>query len=507
MPYWGVPYDLGTTNRSGARSGPRAIREQSALVGEYEWGVWPWDYHLSDRHRMVDYGDVCDFTAYPERMTAELERIAGEIIRQDTALLSLGGDHFISLPLLRAHVKKHGPVALVHFDAHSDTWVDKDYNHGTMFYHAVQEGLIDLDHSIQIGIRTPNPDSFGLKILDAIAMDSMANKDIAAVIRDRVQGQKTYLSFDIDFLDPAFAPGTGTPVSGGATVMQGREIPRGLKGLNIIGGDLVEARDMADYIGTDVYCGGLYNNLDGHLHPLNLCMGEARAAAGLGVEIFEASAVTGIRHGKNPVVMTDRGQVKAQKIVLAGNAYHHLEQKKLGGILFPAGTYIIATESLDEDLAQQIMPGDLAVCDVNEILDYYRLSADRRMLFGGKCTYSGRDPKSIRDSMLPNMLRIFPQLKDVKIDYEWGGIIGIVINRTPHVGRINGNIYYAEGYSGHGVNASHILSEILSDAITGQMERFDIFAKARQTSLPVPRWMGNQMVALGMLYYRIKDLF
>jgi len=246
----GVPYDLGTTNRPGARSGPRAIREQSSLVGEYEWGVWPWDYHLSERHTVVDYGDVCDFTAYPERMTEELERMATEIISQDTALFSLGGDHFISLPLLRAHVKKHGPLALIHFDAHTDTWVDEDYNHGTMFYHAIQEGLIDVAHSIQVGIRTPNPDEFGLQILDAVTMDQMSNAEIVAAIRERVQGRKAYLSFDIDFLDPAFAPGTGTPVCGGASVLQGREILRGLKGLEIIGGDLVEVAPAYDPIGS-----------------------------------------------------------------------------------------------------------------------------------------------------------------------------------------------------------------------------------------------------------------
>jgi len=246
----GVPYDLGTTNRPGARSGPRAIREQSSLVGEYKWGVWPWEYHLSDRHNMIDYGDICDYTAYPERMVTELEKTADNILAQDVALLSLGGDHFISLPLLRAHVKKHGPLALIHFDAHSDTWVDESYNHGTMFYHAIQEGLIDVEHSIQVGIRTPNPDRFGLQILDAITMDSMSNKNIAEAIRGRVKEQKAYVSFDIDFLDPAFAPGTGTPVSGGATVMQGREILRGLKGLNIVGGDLVEVAPAYDPIGS-----------------------------------------------------------------------------------------------------------------------------------------------------------------------------------------------------------------------------------------------------------------
>ncbi|MCF8475026.1 MAG: agmatinase [Emcibacter sp.] len=246
----GVPYDLGTTNRSGARLGPRAIREQSSLVGEFEWGVWPWEYHLSDHHKVVDYGDVCDFTAYPERLTKELERTANEILSQDTALLSLGGDHFISLSLLRAHVKKHGPLALIHFDAHTDTWVDEDYNHGTMFYHAIKEGLIDVEHSIQIGIRTPNPNSFGLQILDAITIDGMSNEEISTAIRDRVQGKKAYISFDIDFLDPAFAPGTGTPVPGGATVMQGRAILKGLKGLQVVGGDLVEVAPAYDPIGS-----------------------------------------------------------------------------------------------------------------------------------------------------------------------------------------------------------------------------------------------------------------
>ncbi len=270
---------------------------------------------------------------------------------------------------------------------------------------------------------------------------------------------------------------------------------------------LVEEHDIKNYVGTDIYTGGLYSDLDGHLHPLNLCLGEARAAAGLGVRIFEASGVTEIKHGTAPIVKTQGGQVKAQKVVLAGNAYHHLEKKKLSGVLFPAGTYILATEPLSDEIIAEIMPQDIAVCDANEIVDYYRLSADKRMLFGGKCTYSGRDPISIKDTMMPKMLHTFPKLKDVKIDYEWGGMIGITIKRTPHVGRINGNVYYAEGYSGHGVNSTHIISEILSDAITGQMENYDLFAKARKFRLPVPRWVGNQMLALGMLYYRIKDRF
>jgi agmatinase len=246
----GVPYDLGTTNRPGARFGPRAIRESSSLVGEYKWGLWPWGYHLLDRRKIIDFGDVCNFTASPERLIKELEEKTVHILDAGTAVMALGGDHFISLPLLRAHVKKHGPLALIHFDAHTDTWVDDHYNHGTMFYHAVQEGLIDVDHSIQIGIRTPNPDTFGIEIIDAIQMNNMSTDEIISRIRDRVGDCKAYLTFDIDFLDPAFAPGTGTPVVGGASVMQGREILFGLKGLKIVGGDQVEVAPAYDAIGS-----------------------------------------------------------------------------------------------------------------------------------------------------------------------------------------------------------------------------------------------------------------
>ena len=246
----GVPYDLGTTNRPGARFGPRAIREISSLIGGYQWGVWPWDYHLLDRRRIADYGDVCNFTASPERMISELEKTADEILSAGTALMSLGGDHFISLPLLRAHVRKHGPLALLHFDAHSDTWRDEEFNHGTMFYHAIQEGLIDVEHSIQVGIRTPNPDSFGIEIVDAVQLDNMTNAQALARIRKRVGECKAYLTFDIDFLDPAYAPGTGTPVAGGPSVLQTRDILHGLRGLKIVGGDQVEVAPAYDPLGS-----------------------------------------------------------------------------------------------------------------------------------------------------------------------------------------------------------------------------------------------------------------
>ena len=253
-------------------------------------------------------------------------------------------------------------------------------------------------------------------------------------------------------------------------------------------------------LGTDAFHGGFVCYRDGHLHPLNLCIGEARAAHELGVQIFEQSPVTGIEHGSRPRVTTASGYVEADSVVLAGNAYSLLEPKHLSNLVFPAGSYIIGTEPLSDDVVNEINPKDVAVCNTNEVVDYYRLSADKRLLYGGACNYSGRDPVSIRSFILPRMLKVYPQLKNVRIDFEWGGKIGIVLNRIPAVGRINGNVYYCQGYSGHGVNATHIMGEVMADAIGGTMERYDLFADMGHFRLPGSQWIGNQIIALGMLY-------
>lgn len=258
-------------------------------------------------------------------------------------------------------------------------------------------------------------------------------------------------------------------------------------------------------LGTDAFHGGFICYRDGHLHPLNLCVGEARAASDLGVQIFEQSPVTGIEHGERPKVKTANGHVEADTVVLAGNAYSLLEPRYLSNLVFPAGSYIIGTEPLSEDVVNRINPMDVAVCDVNEVVDYYRLSGDKRMLFGGACNYSGRDPASIKSYILPRMLKIYPELKDVRIDFEWGGKIGIVLNRVPAVGRIDKNIYYCQGYSGHGVCATHVMGEVMADAVGGTMERYDLFAGMKHFRLPGSQWVGNQIIALGMLYYKLKD--
>jgi glycine/D-amino acid oxidase-like deaminating enzyme len=197
--------------------------------------------------------------------------------------------------------------------------------------------------------------------------------------------------------------------------------------------------------------------------------------------------------------------VEADTVVLAGNAYSLFEPKHLSNLVFPAGSYMIGTEPLSDDVANEINPKDVAVCDTNEVVDYFRLSADKRLLYGGACNYSGRDPADIKSYIRPRMLRVYPQLKDVRIDFEWGGKIGIVLNRIPAVGRINGNVYYCQGYSGHGVNATHIMGEVMADAIGGTMERYDLFADMGHFRLPGSQWFGNQIIALGMLYYKLKD--
>ena len=268
----------------------------------------------------------------------------------------------------------------------------------------------------------------------------------------------------------------------------------------------VEKEQMRSVIGSDRYIAGLVNEANGHLHPLNLCIGEARAAADLGTQIFERSRVTKIRHGEKPRVETETGAINASKLVLAGNAYLGKAECNIASAVIPAGSYVIATERLSDELAAELLPKDMACCDQRVGLDYFRLSADKRMLFGGLCNYSGRKPKSIKATLRPNMLRAFPQLEDAKIDFEWGGDIAISMNRIPQFGRIKGNTYYAQGYSGHGVAPTHMAGQVMAEVIGGDSERFDVFAKINHWKLPGGKLFANPALALGMLYFRLKEI-
>ncbi len=269
---------------------------------------------------------------------------------------------------------------------------------------------------------------------------------------------------------------------------------------------LLERDELPSVIGSSLYIGGMTNAGNGHLHPLNLCLGEARAIEQKGGRIYEQSPVIRIDHGAHPAIHTANGVVHAKKVVLAGNAYLGRTEPRLFGRVIPAGSYVIATEALDDGLANELLPQDHAACDQKLGLDYFRRSADKRLLFGGLCNYSGRDPKDITASLRPKMLRVFPQLQHTKIEYEWGGYIGISMNRIPQMGRIEGNTYFAQGYSGHGLAPTHMAGKVIADAIGGDLERFDVFERIHHWRLPGGKWFANPALAAGMLYYRLKEL-
>ncbi|WP_213878188.1 FAD-binding oxidoreductase [Pseudomonas sp. dw_358] len=272
---------------------------------------------------------------------------------------------------------------------------------------------------------------------------------------------------------------------------------------------LVQPVLMRSVVGSDRYAGGLIDMGSGHLHPLNLALGEAKVAASLGVRLHEQSAVTRIEYGPQVRVHTAQGSVKANFLVLGCNAYLNNLNPDLGGKVLPAGSYVIATEPLSKAMVNELLPQNMAVCDQRVALDYFRLSADRRLLFGGACHYSGRDPADIGAYMRPKMLKVFPQLENVRIDYQWGGMIGIGANRLPQIGRLaaHPNVFYAQAYSGHGLNATHLAGKLLGEAISGQASRgFELFSKVPHRTFPGGENLRSPLLALGMLWHRFKEL-
>lgn len=245
----GVPFDLATTGRSGARHGPEAIRRASVNF-DWEGCRYPWNFDIRQRRKIVDCGDLVYDFGDGKDFTVRLQQHAEKLIRAGKIMLSLGGDHFITLPLLRAHAAGYGKLALVHFDAHTDTYAGgPDLDHGTMFYRAPREGLLDSSHSVQIGIRTEFALDSEFLVLDADRVCELTPVEVAARIHERTAGLPVYLSFDIDCLDPAFAPGTGTPVAGGLSSSFVLRIIRSLRQLKIIGMDIVEVNPAYDPAG------------------------------------------------------------------------------------------------------------------------------------------------------------------------------------------------------------------------------------------------------------------
>ncbi|PCC98732.1 NAD(P)/FAD-dependent oxidoreductase [Halopseudomonas pelagia] len=268
---------------------------------------------------------------------------------------------------------------------------------------------------------------------------------------------------------------------------------------------LLDAKAIREVVNTDLYVGGSLDMSGGHIHPLNLVLGEADAVESLGGVIHEQSRVTRVDQGAKAVVHTEQGQVTADFVVVAGNAYIGDLMPQLSAKSMPCGTQVITTEPLGDELAKSLLPQDYCVEDCNYLLDYYRLSADKRMIFGGGVVYGARDPADVEALVRPNLIKTFPQLKDVKIDYAWTGNFLLTLSRLPQVGRLGSNIYYSQGCSGHGVTYTHLAGKILSEAIRGQAERFDAFATLPHYPFPGGRMLRVPFTAMGALYYSLRD--
>jgi gamma-glutamylputrescine oxidase len=263
---------------------------------------------------------------------------------------------------------------------------------------------------------------------------------------------------------------------------------------------------LQSQVGSERYLGGLFDPLAGHLHPLNYTLGLARAAEAAGVAIFENTPVSAIVRSARPQVVTAGGRIDCQNLVLACNAYIGTLVPELATRIMPVGTYVIATEPLGVARAESLIANNMAVCDTNFVLDYYRRSADHRLLFGGKVSYSGREPRHLAQAMRHDMLRVYPQLADVAVEYAWGGFVDITMNRAPDFGRLDRGIYYLQGFSGHGVNITGIAGQLLAEAIALENTRFEIFSRLRHRPFPGGAWLRTPALVLGMLYYRLMDV-
>jgi gamma-glutamylputrescine oxidase len=269
--------------------------------------------------------------------------------------------------------------------------------------------------------------------------------------------------------------------------------------------EFLERDAVQQIVATDRYCAGLYDERSGHLHSLNYTLGLALAAKAAGVRICERSPVLKVEHSDPAVVVTARGCVKARFVALCCNAYVEGLEPVLRNRIMPVGTYIIATEPLGEARMSQLMRRNVAVSDINFVLDYFRRSADQRLIFGGRVSYSGLDPFNTARATRQRMLGVFPQLADVGIDYSWGGYVDITITRAPDFGRLASNIYYVQGFSGHGIALTGVAGKMMAEAVSGQAERFDLFSKLQHRNFPGGRLLRMPSLVLAMLWYRMRD--
>jgi gamma-glutamylputrescine oxidase len=272
----------------------------------------------------------------------------------------------------------------------------------------------------------------------------------------------------------------------------------------------VDAKDVRSWIDSPRFVALAHDALSGHLHPLKYTLGIARAAVTEGADIFENTAASAISNSKNGhVVHTRDGAVRCKFVLLAGNVYLDSLAPQISARIMPVGTYIVASEPMSRNRALSLLPTRAALCDTNFVLDYFRLSADDRMIFGGRVSYSTVTPINLAPSMRKRMIAVFPQLSDVKIQYAWGGFVDITMNRAPDFGRlpsIGNDVYYLQGFSGHGLALTGIAGRIAAEAIAGNAERFDVFAKLKHRNFPGGGLLRTPGLVAAMAWYRLRDM-
>ncbi|GAB3245674.1 NAD(P)/FAD-dependent oxidoreductase [Chitinimonas naiadis] len=268
---------------------------------------------------------------------------------------------------------------------------------------------------------------------------------------------------------------------------------------------LWDQQALRGHLDSPRYAGGLYDAQGGHLHPLKYALGLARAAQAAGARLFEHSPVDHIEQGSHPKVTTATGSVRCRQLILATNVSGGELVPALGKRIMPVGTYVITTEPLGKVRAEALINPNFAVADTQFVLDYYRLTADHRLLFGGKVSYSGLPPPNLAGAMRSDMLRVFPQLADVRIDHAWGGFVDITMNRAPDWGRLSDNIYFCQGFSGHGVAVTGLAGKLIAEAIAGQNERLDLFSRIKHLPFPGGKLFRTPSLVLGMAWYRLRD--
>ncbi|MDE1947687.1 MAG: FAD-binding oxidoreductase [Burkholderiales bacterium] len=270
----------------------------------------------------------------------------------------------------------------------------------------------------------------------------------------------------------------------------------------------IDTAAMQRWIASPRYVGGISDPRSGHLHPLKYTLGLARAAASLGVRIFENSPVKALEPGPRPTLRTEHGLVRAKQVLLAGNVYLDGLAPALEARIMPVGTYIACTQALEPRLAASLVPSGAAVCDTNFVLDYFRPTPDHRLLYGGRVAYARAIPRNLRQSMERRMVGTFPQLRGTKVEFSWGGFVDISLNRAPDFGRLtpDSNVYYLQGFSGHGLALTGMAGRIVAEAMAGDASRFDTFARLQHKPFPGGRLLRTPALVLGTAYYRIKDL-